>query len=229
MLEKQLSQPQLKSLCDVLANSDPNLGLTESEIRLKLGQCYIHIVDKGGCRNEYGYIPGLSKKNWLYNCFANEVNSSKSFRKIYAFIENALDPACYTSNEKRDKYKYLLDETNKILLLVGLEMQETGKIHAVVKAETLDEVDQRVKSLDQKLRDRKIHPEVTKYCIRDYLRKDYHDAVFEAAKGVAQRVRDITGLEKDGGELFQKAFAQKDPYLYFNLLKPRVKLANLKV
>ena len=51
------------------------------------------------------------------------------------------------------------------------------------------------------------------------MQKDYFDAVFEAAKGVAQRVRDITGLEKDGGALFQAAFARNDPYLYFNLLK----------
>ncbi len=39
------------------------------------------------------------------------------------------------------------------------------------------------------------------------------------AKGVAQRVRNITGLETDGGTLFQTAFSKKDPYLYFNLLK----------
>lgn len=228
MVVKQLSQPQLKSLCDVLANSDPNLGLTESEIRLKLGQCFIHIVDKGGYRNEFGYTPGLNKRDWLYNCFANEINTAKSFKKIFDFIENALDPACYTSDGKRAKYKYLFDESNKILLLVGLEIQANGKIHQVIQAETLDEVDQRVKSLEQKLTDRKIHEEVKKYCIRDYLRKDYHDAVFEAAKGVAQHVRNITGLEEDGGKLFQKAFSQKDPYLYFNLLKTESEISEFK-
>jgi len=44
--------------------------------------------------------------------------------------------------------------------------------------------------------------EVQKYCIKDYLQKDYYDAVFEAAKGLAQRVRDITGLTTGGGTLF---------------------------
>lgn len=211
-----------------MANSDPNLGLTESEIRLKLGQCFIHIVDKGGYRNEMGYKPGLNKRDWLYNCFVTEFNASRSFKKIFDFIENALDPVCYTLVNKRSKYKYLFDETNKILLLIGLEMQPNGKIHEVEQAQTLDDIDQRVKSLEQKLMDRKIHKEVKKYCIRDYLRKDYHDAVFEAAKGVAQRVRDITGLEKDGGELFQKAFAQKDPYLYFNLLQTESEISEFK-
>ena len=78
MIEKQLSSSQLKALCDVLANSDPNLGLTESEIRIKLGQCHIHAVDKGGHRNELGYVLGLNKRDWLYNCF---VPASSDVRK----------------------------------------------------------------------------------------------------------------------------------------------------
>lgn len=223
-----LSQQHLKALCDVLANSDPNLGLTESEIRLKLGQCNIQIMDKGSRSDGVQYSFGLNKRNWLYNCFANEINKNRCFDKIYAFLENALDPVCYTSQERRQKYEYLISETNKVLLLAGLEVQDNGKIRKVTTAQTLDEVDQRFKSLAQKLTDRKIHEEVKKYCIRDYLRKDYHDTVFEAAKGVAQRVRDITGLEKDGGELFQKAFSQKDPYLYFNLLQTESEISEFK-
>ena len=44
------------------------------------------------------------------------------------------------------------------------------------------------------------------------------DIVFESAKGLAQRVRDITGLTNDGGELFQTAFSLKDPWIIFNSL-----------
>lgn len=63
-----------------------------------------------------------------------------------------------------------------------------------------------------------IHSEVKKYCIVDYLRKDYFNAVFEAAKGLAERVRNITGLKKDGGKLFEEAFSTNDPFLFFNTL-----------
>lgn len=216
-MNKQIEQQHLKALCDILADSSQ--GLTESEIRLKLGQCSIVAVDKGNRSNGYSYQLGLNKRDWLYNCFASEINQKRSFEAIYRFIENALDPVNFTQDEKRGKYKFLYDGVNKVLLLIGLEIQENGKIREVVKAETLDEVDRRVKSLEQKLSDRNIHPEVKKYCIRDYMQKDYFDAVFEAAKGVAQRVRDITGLTTDGGELFQTAFSRKDPFLYFNLLK----------
>ena len=51
------------------------------------------------------------------------------------------------------------------------------------------------------------------------MQKDYYDAVFEAAKGLAQRVRDITGLTTDGGTLFQTAFSKNDPYLFFYSMK----------
>lgn len=219
MINKEMSQQQLKALSDALANSDPQCGLTESEIRLKLGQCSIVILDKGNRNNGYTYQKGLNKREWLYNCFANEINTKKSFSNIYRFIENSLDPVNFSSEEKRSKYQFLFQETNKVLLLNGLEIQDNGKIIETIKAETLDDVDIRIKSLEQKLSDRNIHEEVKKYCIKDYLRKDYFDAVFEAAKGVAQRVRDITGLSSDGGTLFQNAFSKKDPYLYFNLLK----------
>ena len=36
---------------------------------------------------------------------------------------------------------------------------------------------------------------------------------------MAERVRQITGLTTDGGELFQKAFAKGNPYLFFNSMK----------
>ena len=86
------------------------------------------------------------------------------------------------------------------------------------KATTLSEVDKRVNHLQKKLYERSIHYEVVKYCESDYLRKDYFDAVFEASKGLAERVREITGLKTDGGTLFDTAFATKDPYLFFNAL-----------
>lgn len=216
-MNKQIEQQYLNALCNILADTDQ--GLTESEIRLKLGQCSIEPVDKGNRSNGYVYQKGLSKRDWLYNCFASEIKRKRSSEAIYRFIENALNPVNFTQDDKRQKYKFLFDGVNKVLLLIGLEIQENGKVREVKKAETLDEVDRRVKSLEQKLTDRNIHPEVKKYCIRDYMQKDYFDAVFEAAKGVAQRVRDITGLATDGGELFQTAFCRKDPYLYFNLLK----------
>lgn len=216
-----LSEQQLKSICAVLADTDSKHGLTKTELSQTLHSCGILAVDDGSRNigNGMAYQIGLNKRDWLYNCFAHEINTHQTFSRIYAFIESALNPISYTSAEKRDKYQWLFEEINKVLLLVGLQVQKDGKINNVPKASTLDEVDRRVNSLHKKLYDRAIHPEVSKYCIKDYLRKDYFDVVFEASKGLAERVRQITGLTNDGGELFQTAFSTQNPYIFFNKLQ----------
>lgn len=228
MSQIELTEQQLRSICTILA--DTNRGLTKTELSHILQHCQIAAVDDGNRNigNGMFYRIGLNKRDWLYSCFTNEISSKQSFAHIFTFIENALDPISYTAEEKREKYQWLYEETNKVLLLIGLQVQKDGKIVGVPKASTLDEVDRRVNSLHKKLYDRAIHPEVTKYCIRDYLRKDYFDTVFEAAKGLAERVRQITGLTNDGGELFQTAFSTKDPYLFFNALQTESELSEFK-
>ena len=170
----------------------------------------------GSSNNGYVYRVGLNKKDWLYNCLANEINTYKSLQKVFIFIETAFNPVSFTDESRRDKYQYLLENSNKVLLMAGLTINSEGKLEEVVAAKTLDEVDRRVNSLRRQLYNRAIHSEVQKYCIADYLREDYFNAVFEAAKGLAERVREITGLTFDGGKLFDTAFSTNDPYLFFN-------------
>jgi len=217
MIKKILNEQQLKAICDVLA--DTNRGLTKTELTRLLEQCQIPVMDDGKSSNGLTYTVGLNKRDWLYKCFANEINSHKSFERVFIFIEKALNPVSYTSEESRQKYHFLFEEINKVLLLIGLNISNEGKLTEVAQAKTLDEVDRRVNNLRRQLYNRAIHHEVKKYCIRDYLRKDYYDAVFEAAKGLAERVREITGLTTDGSALFQKAFAKNDPYIFLNSLK----------
>lgn len=214
---KYLDEQQLKAICDVLAET--SLGYTKTELTRLLQQSKIKVVSDGKVSNGYTYQLGLNKRDWLYNCLATEINSSHSFTRIYTFLEKALNPVAFTDEKSRGKYSYFLEGVNKVLLLAGLEITKEGKLIEVVQAKTLDEVDRRVNSLQRQLYNRAIHSEVQKYCIKDYLQKDYYDAVFEAAKGLAERVRQITGLTSDGGTLFQTAFAKNDPYLFFNSMQ----------
>lgn len=216
-MKKVLDEQELKAVCDILAHTSE--GFTKNELSQLLGQCHIAVVDDGSSSNGYTYTIGLNKRDWLYNCLATEINTHKSFDRIYKFIEMALKPIAHTNTAKRDRYEYLLEEINKVLLLTGLEITRSGVLQEAEKAQTLDEVDRRVNSLRKQLYNRAIHHEVEKYCIKDYLRKDYYDTIFEASKGLAERVRSITGLTTDGGTLFQTAFSQKNPYLFFNALK----------
>ena len=215
-LKEIFTEQNLHNISAIIA--DTNRGLTKSELERHLRECKIVLVSDGSYNNGIYYKIGLNKRDWLYNCFANEINTTHSFDKIVRFIEIVMDPTNYTKMEKRGQYQFILEELNKILLLLGCEINPSGKLTEKVKATTLEEVDRRVNSLKKKLYDRNIHSEVTKYCIKDYLRKDYFDAVFEATKGLAERVREISGLNSDGNELFQSAFATKDPYIVLNML-----------
>lgn len=217
MVTKILDSQQLKAVCDVLAETTS--GYTKTELTRLLQQSGIEVLSDGRANNGYTYQLGLNKRDWLYNCLASEINKSSSLNRIYIFLEKALNPVAFTSEQAREKYNFLLEGTNKVLLLAGLEMTTTGKLVETVQAKTLDEVDRRVNSLQRQLYNRAIHEEVKKYCIKDYLRQDYYDAVFEAAKGLAERVRKITGLITDGGTLFQTAFSKNDPYLFFNKMQ----------
>lgn len=223
-----LTEQQIKSMCAILA--DTNRGLTKTELTRHLQHCRIPNVDDGHRTIENGmyYQLGLNKRDWLYNCFASEINRTKSTNCVFLFIKSTLNPIEYTSEEKREKYQWIFEELNKVLLLVGYQVRSDGELTSVARASTLNEVDVRVNKLQKRLYERAIHPEVTKYCSKDYLRKDYFDAVFEAAKGLAERVRQITGLVEDGGELFQKAFSTKDPYLFFNALRTESELSEFK-
>lgn len=214
---KCLDEQQLKAVCDVLAET--TLGYTKTELTRLLQQCNISVLSDGKTSNPYGYTIGQNKRDWLYNCLVAEINKSHSLNRVYFFLEKALNPVAFTDEKNRSKYNFLLEGTNRVLLLAGLEMTKEGKLIEVVQAKTLDEVDRRVNSLQRQLYNRGIHIEVQKYCIKDYLQKDYYDAIFEAAKGLAERVRQITGLTTDGGTLFQTAFSKNNPYLFFNSMQ----------
>jgi uncharacterized protein (TIGR02391 family) len=219
VISKALDERQLKAICSVLGETKQ--GLTKTEIKRLLGECGIAAVDDGSRTygNGFAYQFGSNKRDWLYNCFADDCNKTRSTKKVFSFIERALNPVSFTGEDSRMQYEYFMAELNKILILIGLEVDRTGRLKEVVRATTLNEVDKRVDSLRQRLYHRAIHHEATKYCIQDYLRKDYYDAVFEATKGLAERVRQLSGLTEDGGRLFQKAFSSKDPYVFINSMK----------
>ena len=144
-----MDDEQLKATCDVLAET--KLGYTKTELTRLLEQSRIAVVSDGGTSNAHGYTLGLNKREWLYNCLVNEINKSHSLNWVYFFLEKALNPVAFTDESSRDKYNYLLEGTNKVLLLAGLEITKEGKLIEVVQAKTLDEVDRRVNSLQRQL------------------------------------------------------------------------------
>jgi len=106
-ISKTLNQQQLKAICDVLA--DTSRGLTKTELSILLQQSQIQLVEDGHSSNGYTYTMGLNKRDWLHNCFANEINAHPSFDRIYMFIQGALNPVVFVdpSGKAMDYDQYL--------------------------------------------------------------------------------------------------------------------------
>ncbi|MEZ5334648.1 MAG: TIGR02391 family protein [Methanolobus sp.] len=104
------------------------------------------------------------------------------------------------SKENREKL-------NNILIFSGFEYGEDGNFRKCKNAHTLTEAEKRLRTIQSKFEERKIHPEVVKYCRAELLQDNYFHAVFEATKGLAQRIRDMSGIELDGAALVDKVFS----------------------
>mgnify|MGYP003300849360 CR=1 FL=1 len=109
-------------------------------------------------------------------------------------------------------------------MLYGCEIDSLGKIVPTVKAQSLNEVERRTNEFRAELGKRAIHCRVMNYCKEDLLKNDFRSAVMEAAKGLADRIREETGSGLDGAALFNEALKKNDPMLYLNDLSDDSKI-----
>jgi len=136
---------------------------------------------------------------------------------VARFIREVLDPARYLS--RSDHYSELCQNLNAILVLEGLEFTPKSEYRRVEAARTISEAEQRAKVLTARLQGRKMHSEVLRYCKSELLVDNYFHAVFEAVKGLMQRVREMSGIQEDGVALIDKAFSSSNPRIAFNTLR----------
>ena len=73
-----------------------------------------------------------------------------------------------------------------------------------------------------------MHPDVLQFCRAELLHENYFHAVFEAAKSVAQKVRDRTGLTGGGADIVDKAFGLSSPLLAINTLRTETEQSEQK-
>ena len=101
-LNRIFTEQNLHSISAIIA--DTSRGLTKSELERYLKECKITLVSDGSFNNGLYYRVGLNKRDWLYNCLINEINSTHNFNKI----EIVMNPINYTKLEKRNQYKFIL-------------------------------------------------------------------------------------------------------------------------
>lgn len=179
---------------------DTNDGLTGSMIEHLLKQYGITDVS-----------PGMTKWKRLYNAFATYQNNNLRSNKILIFIQNVICPQRYNDNKKFEDHR---SQLNEVLSYAGIELLANGHIQEVSTTTTIPEAQTRANQLLATLQARNAHSEIFKYCKAELVDKNYFHAVFEACKGLFERIRVLSLCQTDGVKLVQYVFGH--PVLIIN-------------
>ncbi len=149
--------------------------------------------------------------------FLRSQSVTRSANQILGFIISFLVPTRFVG--KREDFERHRSALNAVLIMHGLEYDKEGKFRIIAQARTLEEAERRAQGVRDKLAPRNTHHEVYKYCKAELMEKNYFHAVFEACKGLFQRIRDLSGVDADGAQLVDRVFSVETPYLAFNTLQ----------
>ena len=193
-------------------------GNIESMAKI-LGECgsgsdISRILAERGIRDD---SEGFTKWRRLYKIFLEIQSEDKCANRILDFVQSFLARAMFIG--KNDEFEVHRTDLNIVLALSGIEYGSDGKFRKVRAATTLAEAEQRANAIKAKFQGRRIHHEVLKYCRAELMEENYFHAVFEASKGLAQRIRDMSQVEADGSNLVDKVFSGDLPRLAFNTLR----------
>lgn len=153
----------------------------------------------------------------LYWVFLTSQKQHGCANRIIDFIQAFLIPARFVG--RNEEFEAHRERLNTILAFSGLEYLPNGRFRRCEMAQTLDEAEERAQTIRAKFQGRRLHPEVLKYCRAELMQDNYFHAVFEATKGLAQRIRDLSGIQADGAVLVDRVFSIDQPVLAINSLR----------
>lgn len=186
----------LRAVCDVLGATEYP-GLKGSEIDQVLAAAKApDVVDPSA----------VNKRTRLYLALATRQNDTQASNSTVAAITNAM--ALGRHLDDPDRFHALRQRLDRALSLAGLYITDGGQVgRKSATARTLDEVEELAGRLTSELSRRKAHHDATRYCRTELLRQPTFHAVSEATKGLAQRLRDMSGSTADGGKLVDECLA----------------------
>lgn len=153
-------------------------------------------------------VEAPSKRTRLWAALHNQQIRDRASNCVIRFITEAMAPGRHLQDQPR--FDALRDALAEPMSLVGLRVNDQGKVaRAAGTATTLDEVARLAGRLRTELRRRGVHEQVVRYCEEELLRRSLFHAVFEATKGVSDRLRRMTGLTADGAELVDQCFGAR--------------------
>lgn len=193
-------------------------GQIEALARL-LGECgtgtdISRVLSDRGLVDESGESTKWRRLYWVF------LQSQKQYRcanRVLDFIQSFMIPVRFVGRSA--EFEARRQDLNAILAFSGLEYGPDGRFQQQEAVRTLHEAERRLQTLQAKFQGRSMHPDVLKYCRTELLQDNYFHAVFEAAKGLAQRIRDLSGIQMDGAALVDRVFSIENPVLAINSLQ----------
>ena len=196
------TQAQLASIADALGHTED--GLMDSEIDHLLATCKIKDVN-----------PDLSTRYRVFYALAHDQYTHGNRNGCLAFIRHAMRTERFVLAPRR--FEPLRMRLNQAMRLAGVTVLESG---ALDRAEALpSEATRRAQKLRASLTRRGVHADVLKCCREELLADGYFNAVQEAVKGVADKLRTRTGLTYNGIRLVDDALTGTPPILALNSLE----------
>lgn len=153
----------------------------------------------------------------LYAIFRERQKLDGCANRVLDFVRAFLTPARFVG--RSEDFEHHRRELNSVLAFSGLQYGPDGQFKQIAAARTLDEAETRARTIRGKFQGRSIHPEVLAYCRAELMENNYFHAVFESAKGLAQRIRELAHVDADGAALVDLVFSVERPLLAFNTLQ----------
>ena len=203
----------LEAACKVLG--DTSQGLSGSEIE--------YILREVGAPDPN---PSMTKWKRLFNALVAAQNERQVGNHLVLFVNKAMSPARYTSCP--ELFIWRQDGLNVALAFAGYAVRDDGKVVHTTRESTVQGARARASRLRGLLESRGTHPEVLKYCRAELLHENYFHAVLEAVKGIAERLRQMSGLGTDGAELVSTVLLSKAPVIALNTLQTETELSEQK-
>lgn len=152
----------------------------------------------------------------LFNAVVAAQNRQSDGRPLLRLVGEVMQPVRFQSPEEFETHRTTINER---LLLSGYRLREDGKVARERRATTLSEAQQRADALRAELIRREVHPDVLRFCRAELVQQNYFHAVLEASKSVAEKLRNLSGLQGDGAPLVDSACSlSSGPIVAFNAL-----------
>ena len=129
----------------------------------------------------------------LYWIFIEVQRRYRCANRILDFIQSFLGPARFVG--RNDEFERHRSELNTVLAFSGIEYGADGNFRKRPAQRLLLKQSDEQMTIQAKFQGRRIHPEVLKYCKAELMQDNYFHAVLEATKGLAQRIREMSGVD----------------------------------